>query len=298
VLPPPDGPLPEPEIHARLVEASGALAGVDLAPLREAAARGRAEFAGAFFAATAAHAALGALAPVLLFRALGPTLPDGAASAAVLWGAAHRCVQANPDGVRRAGFGEGLDAGERLFDAILSSPSGVVFTDDGDDATWHRVRTDDGLVHLVIPELLAELAALADETPPGDDPAWPFLLSAGERRSFTANTIIRDPEWRKRDTTGALRISPVDAGRLGLASGGHVRVSTKRGTMVATVEVYDGMQPGHVSLPNGLGLDHPEGEQRVVTGVAPNELTASEDRDPWAGTPWHKSVPARVEALA
>ena len=28
----------------------------------------------------------------------------------------------------------------------------------------------------------------------------------------------------------------------------------------------------------------------VVTGVAPNELTAGEDRDPWAGTPWHKSV--------
>ncbi len=51
-----------------------------------------------------------------------------------------------------------------------------------------------------------------------------------------------------------------------------------------------------LSLPDGLGLDHPEGESRVVTGVAPNELTASDDRDPWAGTPWHKSVPARVEA--
>jgi anaerobic selenocysteine-containing dehydrogenase len=74
-------------------------------------------------------------------------------------------------------------------------------------------------------------------------------------------------------------------------------VSTRRGSLVASVEVHDGMQPGHVSLPNGLGLDHPEGEVRVVTGVAPNELTASDDRDPWAGTPWHKSVPARVEAL-
>ncbi|MEV6715245.1 hypothetical protein AB0M48_24780 [Lentzea sp. NPDC051208] len=33
------------------------------------------------------------------------------------------------------------------------------------------------------------------------------------------------------------------------------------------------------------------------TGVAPNELTAAEDRDEWAGTPWHKHVPARLEPL-
>ncbi|MBW2189143.1 MAG: hypothetical protein JRG93_06050, partial [Deltaproteobacteria bacterium] len=55
----------------------------------------------------------------------------------------------------------------------------------------------------------------------------------------------------------------------------------------------------HVSLPNGLGLDHTSnGGDRVQTGVAPNELTASEDRDWLAGTPWHKHVPARIEALA
>jgi len=294
----PEGPLPEPEIHARLVEASGALDGVDLAPLRAAAERGRAEFAAAFFEATAANPALGAVAPVVLYRTLGPTLPDGAASAAILWGAAHRCVQANPDGVRRAGFGEGLEAGERLFDAILASPSGVVFTDDDADSTWRRVRGDDGRVQLALPDLLDELAGLAGETPPGDDPAWPFVLSAGERRSFTANTIMRDPAWRKRDGEGALRISPVDAERLGIDAGGKARVSTRRGSLVATVEIHEGMQPGHVSLPNGLGLDHPDGEGRVVTGAAPNELTATDDRDPWAGTPWHKSVPARVEAVA
>jgi anaerobic selenocysteine-containing dehydrogenase len=298
VLPAPDGPLPEPEIHARLVEASGALAGVDLASLRAAAERGRADFAAAFFEATAANPALGAIAPIVLYRTLGPTLPAGAASAAILWGAAHRCVQANPDGVRRAGFGEGLEAGEHLFDAILARPSGVVFTDEDADATWRRVRGDGGRVRLALAELLQELAALATEAPPGDDPAWPFLLSAGERRSFTANTIMRDPEWRKRDGQGALRINPDDASRLGLTAGAQARVSTRRGSVVTTVELHEGMQPGHVSLPNGLGLDHVGESGRVVTGVGPNELTATDDRDPWAGTPWHKSVPARVEAVA
>ena len=169
----------------------------------------------------AADPGLAPLAPVVLYRTLGPTLPDGAAAAAVLWGAAQRCVMANPDGVRRAGFGDGPEAGDRLFDAILASPSGVVFTDDESDDVWRRVGTPGRRVHLVIPELLDELAAMAAEVPPGDDPEWPFLLSAGERRSFTANTIIRDPEWRKRDADGALRVSAADAERLGLVDGGR-----------------------------------------------------------------------------
>jgi anaerobic selenocysteine-containing dehydrogenase len=301
VLPAPDGPespLPEPEIHARLVEALGALSDADVAPLRAAASAGRAEFASAFLAAMAGRPELAMLAPVVLYRALGPTLPDGAASAAVLWGAAHRCVMSNPAGVLRAGYGEGLEAGERLFDAILSSPSGVVITDDEYDESWRRARTPDGRVQLHVPELAAELASL-DERPDWlDDPDWPFVLSAGERRSFTANTIIRDPAWRKKDAAGALRLCPVDAARLGLADGDQVRVTTRTGSVVAVAEVNDRMQSGHVSLPNGMGLDHPdESGASVVSGVAPNDLTAGADRDAFAGTPWHKSVPARLTAV-
>ncbi len=297
VLPPLEGTMAEPEIHARLCEALGAITEDDVQPLRAAADRGRAAFGQAFIAALSARPELGRLAPVLLYRTLGPTLPDGAAAAAVLWAAAHRCAQANPEGVRRAGFeGNVLEAGEQLFDAILASPSGVVFTDDEPEASWARVRTPDGRAQLAIPELLAELDTLAGETPPGSDPAYPFVLSAGERRSFTANTIFRDPAWRRRDAAGALRMAPADAERLGLTDGDRARVTTSRGTAVAPVEVSAMMQPGHVSLPNGLGLDYPgQDGSAAVTGVGPNELTASDHRDWLAGTPFHKHVPARVE---
>jgi len=184
-----------------------------------------------------------------------------------------------------------------LYCAPARAASGVVFAADEYDETWRRIQTDDGRVNVSIPELLGELGALRQELPPGDDPDWPFLLSAGERRSFTANTIMRDPQWRKADPDGALRVSPGDAARLGLADGGHARLSTKRASVIVTVAVDDAMIAGHLALPNGLGVDHSEGEQRVRTGVAPNELTASEDRDPWVGTPWHKSVGARLEAV-
>jgi formate dehydrogenase len=297
LLAPPEGPLSEPEIHARLVEAAGVFSDRELEPLRAAARRGRREFAAAFAEATKANPRLGAVTPVVLYRALGPTLPHGAAAAAALWTAAHRCAALNSAGVRRAGFGEGFEAGEGLFDAILESSSGVVFAADDYDETWRRIQTADGRVNLSIPELLAELAPLRGERPPGDDPVWPFLLSAGERRSFTANTIMRDPEWRKADPDGALRVSPGDAARLGITDGGRARLSTKRASVIVTVSVDDAMAAGHLALPNGLGVDHAEGDHRVRTGVGPNELTAGEDRDPWVGTPWHKSVAARLEAI-
>src|SRR6185503_14186527 len=48
LLPRPDGPLPEAEIHARLCEALGAVTEADYAPLREAATLGRAAYMLAF----------------------------------------------------------------------------------------------------------------------------------------------------------------------------------------------------------------------------------------------------------
>jgi anaerobic selenocysteine-containing dehydrogenase len=49
------------------------------------------------------------------------------------------------------------------------------------------------------------------------------------------------------------------------------------------------------ALPDGFGLRHTPGDN--VVGVAPNELTTSDHRDPIAGTPYHKHVPARLEPL-
>jgi formate dehydrogenase len=293
------GTLAEPEIHRRLVRALGALTDDDLQPLRAALAQGRDVFAALFLKTIAERPDLAGLAPVVLYETLGPTLGADNAAAALLWGAAHTCAMAYPDSVRRAGFaGEGPAVGEALFEAILTRRSGVTFTADEYEETWKRLCTPDGKVNLAVPELLDELATLRDEQPAADVD-FPFVLTAGERRTSTANTIFRDPAWRKKDAGGALRMSPADAELLGVADGGSVRVTTRRGSTLATVEVNAGMQAGHVSLPNGLGLFYPDDAgQPVVHGVAPNELTSSEDRDWIAGTPWHKHVRARLEAVA
>jgi anaerobic selenocysteine-containing dehydrogenase len=298
LLDPTPGTLPEPEIHARLLRAMGALTDADLAPLRAAAEQGRAAFTAAFFQALA-NPKLASLVPVVLYETLGKVQLGSAAPAAVMWGLAHICARTYPESVRRAGFdGDPIAQGEALFEKIFTSRDGVVFSVDDYDETWRRVETADGKVRLAVPELLGELASLRDEVTQPRDPAFPFVLAAGERRTSTANTIFRDPEWRRKDGDGALRISAEDAARIGVTNGGLARVTTKRGSVVATVEVTETLQAGHVTLPNGLGLSYPDenGDPRV-RGVAPNELTASEDRDWLAGTPWHKHVAARVEAI-
>lgn len=292
--------LTEPEIHSRLCRALGAYADEDLFELREAAEEGLLKF-GLLFAQTLANRPdLAGIMPVVLYETLGRALGEKRESAALVWGAAQQLAATHGDSVRRAGFeGEGAALGDALFRAILDHPEGVVITSDLYEASFERLGTDDGRIGLVIPELVEELAALVDEAPPSTDDAWPFVLAAGERRGNTANTIYRDPSWRRKDRDGALRISPGDARRLGVETGGRVRVTTKRGSVETTIEVSDRLRDGHITLPNGMGLEYPdENGRRVVVGTPPNELTSIEDRDWLAGTPWHKHVRARVEAVA
>ena len=299
LLPPPPGLFSEAELHARLVDALGALPHDAIAALRAAWQEGRTSFRAKFFELLGEDPRLFKVAPIVLYRAIGDLLPEGLAEGAGIWAVCQIAAQRQATSLGRAGFaGDPAEAAEALFDALLSSKSAVVFSVDDWEDSFARVDTPNGRIQLAVPELFDELDGLASEPAPSAGEDFPFVLSAGERRSFTANTIIRNPDWRRKDRSGALRMNPDDATRLGLADGGRARLSTKRGSAEVAIELSDRMQPGHVSLPNGFGLDFPgtDGE-RVSAGVAPNELTSGEDRDWLAGTPWHKHVPARVESL-
>ena len=289
VLDPPEGVLPEPEIHARLLEAMGLLDADAISGLNEALDEGLEQFGTRFLTMVGSSRAAAGAAPVVLYRTLGDRLGEDAA-ASVLWAAAHQLAMGDPAAVAAAGHADG----EELFQSILAGP--VVFTSEEWPRVWDRVRTEDGRIQLEIPELLAELEAVLEAGPAAADPDYPLMLSAGERRSFTANTIFRDPNWRKKDFSGALRVSPADASRLGLVTGSQGMLVTRRGSSSVTIEVSDTMLDGHISLPNGFGIDYPDEDgERTATGAMTNELTSTEDRDRFVGTPWHKSVPARLE---
>jgi anaerobic selenocysteine-containing dehydrogenase len=289
-----EGTLAECEIYTRIIRAMGEIP-EDFAELLEAAQQGRMAFAMAFKKTLAEHPEWMDYAPIILYETLGKTLPEGAAGAAFLWATAHQFAAQQAQAVRRAGhLGEGLLLGEALFEAILHSHSGVLFSVNEYEDSWKFLKHKDGLVHLEIPEMLAALGEL-DATEPSATAEYPFTLVAGERRSYNANTIYRDPKWRKTDYDGALKIHPEDAATLHLADGSWARCETKRGSAIVRIEINDTLRPGMVTLPHGYGLEYPlEDGKRQRTGAYINELTSADHCDPLAGTPYHKFVPVRI----
>ena len=294
LLEPLPGTLPEPEIWARLVRALDVVDDAELQPLREAADDGLEAYAQAFLGAVSANPEMKRVLPFVLYETLGPTLPEGLKGAAALWGLAQKTAMAYPEAVRRAGHADG----NALFEAILQSRSGVTFTAHEYEDDFELIAHADHKIALEMPEMVDEIRGLEDARTTLTTPEFPVVLSAGERRAYTANDIFRDPGWRKRDADGALRVSVEDAQALGLAAGGRARITTAAGSAEASVEISEAMLPGHASLPNGLGLDFVDDDgQTRIPGVAPNALTSTEWRDAYAGTPWHKHVPARIEAM-
>ena len=293
------GALDEAEISARLLEEMGELGEKDYRSLRLAAKTGLTVFSTVFLTQTAVKPKLMKYVAPILHRTLGPTLPQGMQMAAVVWGLCLMYVQSFPEPAKRAGFGGPLPiAANRLFKTIISSPSGVIFARSTYDESWQAIRRAGNRINLNVPEMVAALQKALGERP-SQDAAYPFVLSAGERRSDTANTVIRDTDWHTKGLYGALRISPDDAASIGCDTGDTLRLTTKRASADVVVEVSEMMSPGHISLPNGTGVDYTDATGTIHReGVAPNELTDAFSRDFLAGTPWHKHIPARLERIA
>ena len=296
LFPPTGESLPEPEIYTRLLEKMGEIP--TRFPWLTRVARWQPR--------RAAHlpflAALGATfarkprwiphAASIVYRTLGQSLPDGAAATSPILALTMEYAARHHDAVKRAGHrGNRLTLGAALFDAILSHREGVVMSRHEYADTWSLIANADRRVHLAIPEMLDELRALRDEPPPGD--AFPFILAAGERRSYNANQIYRDPAWRKIDPHGAMRMHPLDADALGLPDGSRALCRSEHGQIEVVIERDEDLRRGTVSLPHGYGMRYRNGP---AMGPQINRLTHSAHCDPLSRTPYHKYVPVQILA--
>ena len=121
------------------------------------------------------------------------------------------------------------------------------------------------------------------------------MLAAGQRRMFNANQIFRDPAWRRDDPDGALLINSSDLGDLGAKDGDWIAVESTVGRLIVRCKVDDSMRKGQLALPHGYGQSYPARDGEPLTnGPRINLLTESGNRDPIAGTPYHKHVAVRL----
>ena len=171
----------------------------EIEPLKAIAKEGLETFSPAMFEAITEHPHWGPYLSYVLYRTLGPALPKGAEAAAAYWLLAQRFASEHSEAVVRAGFsGQGLELGNALFEGILRGRSGVVFSKSDIANSFAELGFADNKIRLAVGEMLDEVASLASlEDLVPKDPDFPLLLAAGERRAYTANTIVRDPSWVK-----------------------------------------------------------------------------------------------------
>ncbi len=231
--------------------------------------------------------------PFVLAKTLGRVW-DSAAKAA-LWGMLMTAPKIFRENAARVGFEPGIDQGDRIFQALLDTPQGLWVGRVDVDNPMESIKTPSGKIEIYIPELKeqameinADSEALGLQLPE----TLPLILNAGRHMTTNANTLMRNPEWNEGKRACTVTINPAEAEALGLSDGQQVRVTTESGSEVGELQVSDQVRRGMVLIPHGFGLIY-EGK---AYGINVNRLTKNTHRDP-IGTPLHRYVPCRVEAL-
>jgi anaerobic selenocysteine-containing dehydrogenase len=238
-------------------------------------------------------ASLGAM-PFILAKTLGPELGSG--NLAALWGLLQTSPKDFRKNAERRGFKPGPAMMEDIYQAILDNPGGLWIGKCDTANNMAMIRTEDGRLNVHVPEMDEWVRSIEPESEAEAielDEQYPFILMAGRHMDMNANTLMRNPAWNKDKRACTAAMNPVDAEKLNLNDGQTVRVTTEAGTVEVELEVTDSTKKGQIIIPHGFGLVY-EGK---VYGANVNRLTKNTYRDKFAGTPLHRYVPCRIEAV-
>jgi anaerobic selenocysteine-containing dehydrogenase len=163
---------------------------------------------------------------------------------------------------------------ERLLDLMLrSGPYGLTLQDleqapHGIDLgplkprLPEALRTTSGKIELAPGPLVADVDRLRGAL---QTPADGGLVLVGRRQLRSNNSWMHNlPVLVKGKDRCTLHVHPRDAERLQLQDGEPAELRSRTGSVVAQVEVTEGIMPGVVSLPHGWGHDVPGTVQRVA----------------------------------
>ncbi len=195
----------------------------------------------------------------------------------------------------RVGFDAGPDQGLALYEVILDHPEGVVVGVQDIGKNLGRVAKKDGKIRLDVAEVEDWIKGInpgEEEKRLKTDAEFPLILMAGRHMDMNANTGMRNPAWNEGRRPCTLAMNPADAEKFGFADGQMVKVITEAGEETIEVEVTGDARKGQVIIPHGFGLVY----DGVTYGANVNRLTKNTNRD-FVGTPMHRYIPCRVEAL-
>ena len=157
------------------------------------------------------------------------------------------------------------------------------------------LRTPSGKIELAPAEIVADIPRLEAELAATNG----HMVLIGRRQLRSNNSWMHNlPALVKGPDRCTAQIHPDDAARLGLAEGGHARLSSSVGELVAPIEITDEIMPGVVSIPHGWGHDA-AGIRTAVAAAHPgvnSNLLAPAEVDVPSGNAVLNGIPVEVTA--
>jgi anaerobic selenocysteine-containing dehydrogenase len=282
------------QIYTRLADRLGFIPDIP-DPLREAASGDRLNFGMELMKFAQSEPSAMAVMPFVLAKTLGEQLES--ANLAALWGLLMTAPKEFQENAVRAGFSPGMTLGEDIYKALLDHPEGIWVGRLDPDKDMQRIRTDDGRINVLIPELADWIQSIDAETEQEAleaDERYPFVLCAGLHIDTNANTLMRNPAWNKDRRACTVAMHPEDAHPLNFKDGQTVKVISEAGEVEIELQVSEQTKPGLITIPHGFGLEY----KGKAYGANVNRLTKNTHRDQLAGTPLHRYVPCRVEGVS
>ncbi|HPP96412.1 MAG TPA: molybdopterin dinucleotide binding domain-containing protein, partial [Spirochaetota bacterium] len=231
--------------------------------------------------------------PFIIAKTLGKEM--GSVNLANLWAMLMNAPGSFKKAAIRLGFNKGPLLGEELFKAIIDHPEGL-WIGKSDEDNFSDLSTEDKRLNILIPEMKSWLEEIETEREKAlleHDKKFPFILSSGRHIPYNANTLMRDPKWNEGKRACTCIMNPADAQELGLKDGDMVKVITEAAEVIIELEVTAQTCRRYIMIPHGFGLEY----QGKTSGVNANLLAKNTHRDRFAGTPYHRYIPCRVEKI-
>jgi len=285
-------PLEEGDIYTRLADALGLMPGIPESMFQAGRRGDRKDFAAELMQWIGQDRKNAGLIPFVIAKTLGQGMKS--AHMAAVWGLLAMYPQHAADDLSRAGYEVTPFLGDSLFQGLLDHPEGIIIGRLEPDKNLEKLRTPDKKIHLYIEEMAEWIREIEPDAEKAamETGEFPLVLVAGRHFPYTANSIMRDPEWNDHKTLCTALMSKEDIRKFDVEDGEEIWVTTEASRVRIPVESSDTAASGTVTIPHGFGLGYVGQDY----GVNVNLLTKNTHRDRLAGTPLHRYVPCRVEA--